>query len=149
MSTSHNVNRVNSGFDIEAEKAKLAGSTPVWDTPQGQAIIDKAVSEAAVDLGTLAANTVNEAQSELKVEESDKLLEQDPITLKLAWNQLTNSFPVDIVDQSSDEITNSVDHDALSQLRALVGGDDLKVFRGQVIKALKHIGLDTKKFFGE
>jgi len=39
--------------------------------------------------------------------------------------------------------------DILSQLRASVGGEDFKVFRSQVIRAFKHIGLDSVKFFGE
>jgi hypothetical protein len=39
--------------------------------------------------------------------------------------------------------------DILSQLRASVGGEDFKVFRSQVIRAFKHLALDTVKFFGE
>lgn len=42
-----------------------------------------------------------------------------------------------------------VDQDVLSKFRTLVGTEDHKVFRGQVIRAFKHLGLDTRQFFGE
>lgn len=42
-----------------------------------------------------------------------------------------------------------VDQDILTKFRTLVGSEDHKVFRGQVIRAFKHLGLDTRQFFGE
>jgi hypothetical protein len=135
MSTEHIVNRVESQFNIEAEKAKLS--------PEETAEIPEKVGEPDLAVDLLQYGTPN--SNSKKGFDTDKLLEQNPETLNSAWKDLTSTGSSDIYKHSQGlEPT-----DTLNQLRALVGGDDLKVFRSQVIKALKHIGVDTKRFFGE
>jgi hypothetical protein len=141
MSTEMYVNRVSHNF-VQDELNKLEPVAPP------RVDIDK--PELAVDV--LQYGTPNPPETRKKgfdpgdpqTEQSDKLLEQDPEALKQSWSNLTKTSGVRIGIGSDVPM-----EDALGQLRAIVGGDDLKVFRSQVIRALKHLGVDTKKFFGE
>lgn len=87
-------------------------------------------------------------------------LESEGEKLNLVPNEtlevLENTLPLveDVLDSPAVQMEMEaqqleVNTDLLSQFRALVGSSDQKVFRDQVIRAFKHLGLDTKKFFGE
>jgi hypothetical protein len=58
---------------------------------------------------------------------------------------LDNPVPQEVIKEKGLEPNEEL----LASFRALVGGEDFKVFRSQVIRAFKHLGLDTVKFFGE
>jgi hypothetical protein len=137
MSTEHNVNRVQSNFNIEAEKAKLDNEAPTMDQLPVYDVL------------------TGETKSPV-VEPEDKLLEQDPEAFKKAWTEMNvSSVRIDeildspIIQEQLAQQGLQPNEEVLAQFRQLVGGDDLKVFRAQVIRALKHLGVDTKKFFGE
>lgn len=53
------------------------------------------------------------------------------------------------VQKAIEEQGYELDHEVLAKFRTMVGTEDHKVFRGQVIRAFKHLGLDTRQFFGE
>lgn len=124
MSTESQVNRVHNTF-VRDELKKI-------DSP-----IDAVVHKAAVDLNYDA----NGAPVE------DPALGQQPEALDTAWDNLNE--PVVKDETGITGMRSGGVEDMLSSLRALVGGEDQKVFRQQVIRAFKHIGVDTVKFFGE
>ena len=99
---------------IETLIAQVASNTSaastaktVWDTPEGQAAIDRAVETAAEEL--TAPETPFSPEAELLSE-----------GLKAS----------------------------AAGLIGLTRDPDLRVFKGQVVAAFKHLGLDTRKFFG-
>lgn len=96
--------------------------------------------------------------------ENGNSLNQDPEVIDRAWDALAPeeksviAHAAPLIDQVLDNPVMQQHIEAqglqkneelLASFRSLVGSSDTKVFRSQVIRAFKHLGLDTVKFFGE
>ena len=118
-------NTANVAENLEEQKAGLDG-TPAPEVPS----TDPKDIIATVERD-LAANP--EALAELKE----------------ALPKIDEALDSPAVQEVMQEQGLQPNEELLASFRALVGGEDIKVFRSQVIRAFKHLGLDTRKFFGE
>ena len=109
------VNRVSQNF-VQDELKKLGPSESqlnVWDTSEGEKLLDQIVEQATVELASVPV----------------------PVTTPDAED------PADSIGNTSDATS------ALASL--IVSKTEFDKFRAQVIMALKHNGIDTRRFFPE
>lgn len=123
MSTEYIVNRIDQGpfVQAEAEKLKLGGIRTDEQPDPAFALQKDVESPTPEDMAVMA--------------------ESAPLIDELLDNP--------IIQKEAEKQGYQPNEELLSQFRALVGAEDHKAFRSQVIRAFKHLGLDTRHFFGE
>jgi hypothetical protein len=141
MSETKIINRIQESFGQKIERERLEAETQAAES-EGLAVAREEQIETLIAQVASNASAATTAKTVWDTPEGQKIIDE---VLETAAQELGAAIPDDIGNRTEQASLM----DVLKDYRTHGPRDpDLRDFRSQVIAAFKHLGLDTRKFFG-